>query len=55
MGDPETQPKTFFTSKSIPYYKVELPFDNMLKGMDAMLQSNNGSNGFLIFNSEMGK
>lgn len=54
IGDPETQPQKFFTSKSIPYYKVDLPFDSLLRSVDALVQANNGSNGFLIFNSETG-
>lgn len=54
IGDPETRPQNFFLSKSIPFYKVDVPFDSLLRSVDALIQTNNGSNGFLIFNSEVG-
>jgi hypothetical protein len=53
--DPETQPQKFFTSKQIPYFRVVVPFDALLYGVDSLLHANNGSNGFMIFHSELGK
>jgi hypothetical protein len=54
MMDPEMQPQKFFTTKFMPYFRVDIPFDILLRGVDALLQSKNGSNGFLIFHSELG-
>ncbi|ODM95541.1 Glutamate receptor ionotropic, kainate 2 [Orchesella cincta] len=54
IGDPETRPQKFFTSKSMPYFKVDTPYDALLRTIDSLVQVNNGSNGFLIFNSDLG-
>lgn len=53
--DPETQAQKLFRTKNVPYYKVDMPFDLLLRGVDALLQAANGSNGFMIFHSDLGK
>lgn len=54
ISDPETQPQKFFNLKLIPYFRVDVPFDGYLRGVDALLHAANGSNGFMIFHSELG-
>ena len=52
--DPETQAQKLFTSKGIPYFRVDVPLDGLLRGVDSLLQATNGSNGFMIFHSDLG-
>ena len=52
--DPETKPRAFFMSKNVPYFKVDVPIDNLMIGMKEMLEVKGASNGFLIFHSENG-
>lgn len=52
--DPETQPQKFFATKQIPYFRVDVPFDALLRGVDSLLHLANGSNGFMIFHSDLG-
>ncbi|OXA63208.1 Glutamate receptor ionotropic, kainate 2 [Folsomia candida] len=51
--DPETQPQKFFATKQIPYFRVDVPFDALLRGVDSLLHLANGSNGFMIFHSDL--
>lgn len=53
LGDAPTRPQKYFESYSIPFFKVDMPIDALLRSVDALLQVNNGSNGFLIFTSKL--
>jgi len=52
---PEFKPQEFFVSKSIPFYKVEVPTDLLIKGANALMEAKSASNGFLIFHGDNGE